>query len=87
MRDLLWRLAFAALWIVLVVVGLWFLRPVFGYACDDCFGSRPGYFGEGGFKVDWGAVVLVSVLNATLVTGLLMVGSRGLWRKRDSRAA
>jgi hypothetical protein len=84
MRELPWRLAFAGLWIVLVAVGLWFLAPVFTYACDDCIGSRPGYFGEGGFKVDWQTVVTLSVLVASFVTGLVVVVSRALRRRPGS---
>ena len=42
------------------------------------------YFGEGGFKVDWQTVVTLSVLNATVVTALLAVGSQAFRRRRSS---
>jgi hypothetical protein len=84
MRDWVWRLSFVAVWVVLVVAGLWFFRSVFGYACDDCIGTRDGYFGEGGFKVDWQTVVPVSVIVATFATWALEVWSRAFRRTPGS---
>jgi hypothetical protein len=83
-----WVLAWSALWVVLLAAGVWFLAPVFTYACDDCIGGGPTpsgyYFGEGGFVTEWGTVVFWSVLVASFVTGLLWVGSRALRRRANS---
>ena len=74
MKDWVWRFVFVGLWIALVVAGVSLMRPVFGYACDDCIGGGPGPgglgydYGEGGFKVDWPTVMILSVLNASVVT-------------------
>lgn len=84
MRDWLWRLAFVAVWVGLFAASAWWGQSVFGYMCEDCIGSRPGYFGEGGFKVDWETVILVSLVNATVLTGLVAWGSRALRRGLDS---
>jgi hypothetical protein len=89
MRELSWRIAFDALWIVLVVVGVWLLQPLFVYACEDCIGGHPlpgggYYFGEGGFKVKWLELVVASGLSATFLTGLFMVGSRAFRRRPGS---
>jgi len=84
MKDLLWRLALVAVWIGVFAVGAQLLTPVFGRMCEDCIGSRPGYYGEGGYVVDWESVVVASGLNATLVTGLLVFGSRAFRRRSGS---
>jgi hypothetical protein len=88
MGDLLWRLMFATVWIVLFAVGARLLIPVFGSACMDCIGGHPVpggyYFGEGGFKVPWDLVIWVSALVATFGTGLFVVKSRALRRRPSS---
>ena len=75
-------------WIVLFAAGVWLLVPMMGTWCMDCIGGHPlpggdYYFGEGGFKVPWGDLVVVSALTATAVTWLVVVASRARLRRRS----
>jgi hypothetical protein len=89
MRNLLWGLTFAALWVVLFTAGVHLLTPVFGSMCEDCIGGHPlpgggYYFGEGGYKVHWDSVVFASALSATVVTGSLVLWG---WTRRHASGA